>query len=280
MRYNIPSMSSDLFVQYAEMADESMVRCLDAQANAIWPQEAPIVQAYGLNGDCKILDVGCGTGEISARIAALLPDARITGIDVIPQHLELARIRHANLSDRVQFAEGDAFALAYPDNQFDLTICRHVLQSVQHPEKALAEFIRVTRPGGFLHLLPEDYGMIYAHPTRLQTDHFWQNGPIEYGNRTGTSLRIGREIYTLLAQLPVTEIRIHYLTADTLRVPRPTLAAIIEAWRDGYTKTLVEHSDFDEIQVRDYFDQIIGCINDPQGYFVWHVPIVSARVPD
>ena len=50
--------------QAKEMADESMVRNLAAQAEAIWPQEEPIFDRHPL-GDSAVLDVGCGTGEIT-----------------------------------------------------------------------------------------------------------------------------------------------------------------------------------------------------------------------
>ena len=51
------------------MADESMVRTLATQAEAIWPQEEPLFARYRLPDQARILDVGCGTGEVSARIA-------------------------------------------------------------------------------------------------------------------------------------------------------------------------------------------------------------------
>ena len=56
--------------QAKEMADESMVRNLAAQAEAIWPQEAPIFARHPVD-DGAILDLGCGTGEIAARIAEM-----------------------------------------------------------------------------------------------------------------------------------------------------------------------------------------------------------------
>ena len=77
--------------QAKQMADESMVRNLAAQAEVIWPQEEPIVRGHG--SPREILDVGCGTGEISSRLAALFPGARVIGVDLIESHLELARSR-------------------------------------------------------------------------------------------------------------------------------------------------------------------------------------------
>ena len=57
------------------MSDASMVRTLDAQARAIWPQELELIRRYGLSGNLKILDAGCGTGEGASRLAELFPEA-------------------------------------------------------------------------------------------------------------------------------------------------------------------------------------------------------------
>jgi hypothetical protein len=53
---------TDLNPQAKQMADESTVRGLDAQARATWPQEVHLIRRYGLPGDAHILDAGCGTG--------------------------------------------------------------------------------------------------------------------------------------------------------------------------------------------------------------------------
>ena len=64
---------TDLNPQAKQMADESMVRNLDAQARAIWPQEAPLLRRYALPAEPRILDAGCGTGEGASRLAELFP---------------------------------------------------------------------------------------------------------------------------------------------------------------------------------------------------------------
>ena len=78
---------TDLNPQREQMADESMVRNLDAQARAIWPQEAPLFSRYGLAPDIRILDAGCGTGEISSRLAEMYPKAQVLVVDVLDNHL-------------------------------------------------------------------------------------------------------------------------------------------------------------------------------------------------
>ena len=79
---------ADLNPQARQMADESMVRNLGAQARAIWPQEMPLFRRYGLPANAQILDAGCGTGELASRLAELFPTAKVLGIDIIEAHLK------------------------------------------------------------------------------------------------------------------------------------------------------------------------------------------------
>ncbi len=115
--------------QAQEMADESMVRNLAAQAEAIWPQEEPIFDRHPV-GNGSVLDVGCGTAEITERLAAKYPQATLVGIDLEEQHLDRSRARCAKFGSRVRFELGDALAIPFPDAQFDLVVCRHLLQAI------------------------------------------------------------------------------------------------------------------------------------------------------
>lgn len=262
--------------QHRQMADASMVRNLQHQAIAIWPQEVEILRGYHLRGALDILDVGCGTGEITARLAELYPQAALVGVDLIARHLQAARERCAGFGTRVAFREADAFALPFADAAFDLVVCRHMLQVVPQPEAAMAELVRVLRPGGRLHLLVEDYGMIHMHPTTLDVDRFWVEGPPAYGAGVGTDLHIGRTAYGKLRALPVEDIAQHYVVVDTLRVPRETFAGIWEAWRDGYVDVIGEHTRFTAEEARALFEDMIACIRRPDSYAVWQVPILTA----
>jgi SAM-dependent methyltransferase len=261
------------------MVHESMTRNLAAQIEAIWPQEAPLFSRYGLAPDARIIDVGCGTGEAARRLAEALPGADVTGVDLIESHLEYARTKAAHLGERIRFETGNAFALDHPDGHFDLTVCRHMLQAVPAPEKVLRELMRVTRPGGRLHLIAEDYGMIFMHPTRFGAERFWAEGPPAFGAALGTDLFIGRHMYTLLHEAGAREISLDYVVVDTLRVDRTTFASILEAWRDGYAHVIAEHSRMSLEEAVAHFDDIIVCIRNPAGYAVWLVPVLAAVTP-
>lgn len=272
-------MSTDRNPQAEQMADESMVRNLAAQIACIWPQERAVVERHALPLGAQVLDVGCGTGEFSAKVLELREDVELLGVDVVPGHLEQARARCAFAADRAQFREGDAFALDVGDGTADLTACRHVLQAVPDVPDLLAELVRVTKPGGVVHLVAEDYGLMTFHPTPRDADEFWYDAVIPFAEAGGSDMRIGRKAPVLLQEAGCVEVHVDYVVIDTLRVPRDTFAGIWRAWRDGYTDALAEHSSMTREQLDAHWDAMIGCISSPPGYACWLLPVVTGRKP-
>jgi len=264
--------------QAKEMADESMVRNLAAQAEAIWPQEEAIFARHP-PGNGSVLDVGCGTGEILVRLAERFPQASFIGVDLEEPHLALAASRCAEFGARVRFERGDALALSFSDSTFDLVICRHVVQAVPDPGRVIAEIRRVLRPGGRVHLIAEDYGMLWTHPTELDSDGFWQVLPPRFAAAVGCDLNVGRKIFTLLHDHGMIDIAADYVVVDTLRVDREIFARIWEAWRDGYTDSMVEHCGATREEIEERWRQMIACVRDPRGYALWQVPVWTAAKP-
>ena len=270
---------TDLNPHGKQMADESMVRTLSAQTLAIWPQESQLIRRYGLLPEVRILDAGCGTGECSARLAEMFPQAHVLGVDIIDASLELAREPCARFVDRVRFEHQSVYELPAADGTFDFTLCRHVLHSIPHPERVLAELVRVTKPGGRLHLIPEDYDMLHFQRTAPDPREFWNAVPDRFGRQTGTDLFIGRHAFTTFERLGLEDITLDYIIVDTLRCPREVFARIIAAWRDGYAGVSAEAMGWPLERAEGYFERMIANIRDPKAYAVWMVPVLAARVP-
>jgi len=265
--------------QAEQMGDESMARNLAHQANAIWPQEQRLFERYGLPPAPRILDLGCGTGEITRRLAQRHPHASLVGVDILEGNLAIARRDSAELADRVEYRQGDAFALDFPDASFDLVVCRHMSQAVPDFPLVLAEITRVLRPGGWLHLLSEDYGMLHMPVGPHDPDRFWNQNAVAFLSSIGCDGRIGRHSPALLETAGYLEIAMDYVVVDTLRVSRAEFGGIIRAWRDGYTQPLSEASGRAPDEVAADFDAMIAAIETPPHYAVWQVPVVSGRKP-
>jgi ubiquinone/menaquinone biosynthesis C-methylase UbiE len=272
------AMSGDHNPQAEQIGDESMARNLAHQAKAIWPQERRLFDRYALSGALRVLDLGCGTGEITRRLAGVYPQAELLGIDILDANLERARAS-GDAGGRIRYAAGDAFALESADAAFDLVVCRHMSQAVPDFPRVLAEIARVLRPGGWLHLLSEDYGMLHFPATdpAFDPDRFWNENAIAFLRGIGCDGRVGRHTPTLLEAGGFEDIAMDYVVVDTLRVPRATFAAIIAAWRDGYVDSLAAGSGRDPSAVRADFDRMIAAIATPPAYAAWQVPVASAR---
>jgi SAM-dependent methyltransferase len=110
-----------------------------AQATA--PFVEALLDAARIAPAIEVLDVCCGTGLVTA--AATVRGARTIGLDFSSAMLNQARQAHPEL----QFDEGDAEALPYADDSFDAVVSNFGIHHVAHPDKALAEAMRVLRPG-------------------------------------------------------------------------------------------------------------------------------------
>jgi ubiquinone/menaquinone biosynthesis C-methylase UbiE len=115
----------------------------DAERRA-WDRMLDLLAPPGTQRD--VLDVGCGTGFLALLFAAR--GHRVTGTDLAPAMIDRARTKARAQGVAVTFAVDDAESLQLPDAAFDLVVSRHLLWTLPHPGQAVAEWVRVTRPGG------------------------------------------------------------------------------------------------------------------------------------
>ena len=106
----------------------------------------PFIDFAGTDDGETVLDVGCGTGSLALALIGKANLAAVTGVDLSEAYIERAK----GLTDdpRVTFETGDACALPYADGAFDRTFSLLVLNFVPDAAGAVAEMVRVTRPGG------------------------------------------------------------------------------------------------------------------------------------
>jgi SAM-dependent methyltransferase len=106
----------------------------------------------------RLLDVGCGLGEAALAFADDLgDDGEIVGIDASEEMLRVARSNARSARCRVRFSAGDATSLDEPDDAFDAARSERTLQWLADPAAAVAELVRVVRPGGRVSLIDTDW---------------------------------------------------------------------------------------------------------------------------
>lgn len=97
-----------------------------------------------------MLEVAIGTGR---NLTHYNNQVTVTGIDLSPEMLALAKEHAAGLGREIDLSEGDAAHLPFPDGSFDTVVCALSLCSIPDPARAIAEMRRVLNPGGQLLLL-------------------------------------------------------------------------------------------------------------------------------
>lgn len=112
----------------------------------------------------SLLDVGCGPGTITAQFAERLAPGRVVGLDAAADALTAARRHASDVGASVEFEQGDALALPFPDAAFDIVHTHQTLQHVGDPVAMLREMARVTVPGGIVAAREVDYAATAIHP--------------------------------------------------------------------------------------------------------------------
>jgi 2-polyprenyl-3-methyl-5-hydroxy-6-metoxy-1,4-benzoquinol methylase len=105
-------------------------------------------QRLGVVPGTRLLDVGCGSGQLA--LIAARAGAKVTGCDIATNWIEKARIRAASERLAIIFEEGDAEALPYKNGQFDAVVSLIGAMFAPRPELVASELARVCRPGGMI----------------------------------------------------------------------------------------------------------------------------------
>lgn len=137
------------------MREETFKRQLILQAN--------------IQPNMHLLDLGCGTGTLTVMLKRAHPGAEATGLDGDQQVLEIARKKSRGMD--IQWDEGLASSLPYPDSVFDRVVTSLVIHHLSTDDKRLAfkEIYRVLKPQGELHVL--DFGAPQSALTRFMTTY-------------------------------------------------------------------------------------------------------------
>ena len=128
-----------------------------------------LIEQAGIQPGMKVLDVGCGTGTLTLMLKRAMPNAIVTGMDGDPKVLAIAHEKSRGIN--IQWDQGLATSLPYPDSAFDRIVTSLVIHHLTQEDKrrAFKEMYRVLKPHGELHVL--DFGAPHSSLARFMTGY-------------------------------------------------------------------------------------------------------------
>ncbi len=179
-----------------------------------------------IHGGAEILSVGCGPGVILRQVCALNASIRATGLDISAERVQEAKERNRG-NEQANFVRGDAQAIDFASNSFDLVYARMLMEYLKDKEGAVKEMVRVCKPGGTVLLQDLDGQLLWHYPE----DPVVQ-GTVEKVVRalssTGFDPFVGRKLFSLahgagLKNIDV-QVECYHLIAGQIE------PAILEQW--------------------------------------------------
>jgi ubiquinone/menaquinone biosynthesis C-methylase UbiE len=183
-----------------------------------------------LSPGMQVLDAGCGPGVMTLDLARRLGDGMVVGLDMNEAQVRMgAQAATEEGLANAHFRAGSAYALPFPDASFDLVFSHALLEHLREPQRAMAEFQRVLKPGGVVGVATPDWGgFLFAPPSPALTGAV--QAYMDLQQRNGGDVFIGRRLAQLAVEAGFEQVRerARYENYDPLSIIGELLAFQLE----------------------------------------------------
>ena len=213
--------SADSQAFYALGHSEHELQRLSRQGEAIGPFTRQLFEEAGIKQGMRVLDVGCGSGDVAFLAANLVGhDGEVVGVDRERKAVDWARARaHSQGITNVKFVEGDPTEMEF-DRQFDAIVGRLVLMYYADPVDAIRKLTRHVRPGGLIVFQEVDLANARSFPVAplYERSLTWIKQTLK---DTGAQIYLALELYSvfLAAGLPGPSMRMDALIGGGPQCP-------------------------------------------------------------
>ena len=199
---------------------------LNLLARVMLPTTSQLLNAVGINKGMRCLDLGCGGGHVTLRMARLVGlEGKVVGTDADDEVIALARedARTAKL-DNVEFRRADA-AMCQATEEYDLVYARFLLSHLSEPERCLEAMVRACNVKGALVLEDVDFSGSFCYPTCVAYDRYIQLYE-DIVNRGGGDPNIGRKLPGMLRKMGAENVLVNVVQPTHLEGEGKLMASI------------------------------------------------------
>ena len=173
-----------------------------------WPTTEPLLRAAGLRAGMSCLDVGCGGGDVTRKMAALVgAEGHVVGVDRDQNILQLARQEAEDQGLQVTFRRLEAEELA-EESAYDLVFARYLLSHLPRPQRALAAMVRAARPGGRVVIADVYFPGHVCYPPNAALDRFVELYQAVARAKEGGDAAIGVRLLEMALEAGLVEVRV------------------------------------------------------------------------
>jgi len=246
------------FAQFKEAQKQGWAHFAPLEALTI-PQAARLVRHAGARAGQRVLDVGCGTGVVA--VTAARRGAQVSGLDLTPALLEQARENSRIAGVSIEWLEGDAESLPFEDAAFDVVLSEFGHMFAPRPEVAVAEMLRVLKPGGVIAFStwpPEHYvGRSFSLVSRYMPPPPGVASPALWGDPNVVTERLGNRVKDIFfsrarMEVPVLSLQHHRTRAERTVGPLVKLVEMLSVSDPGRLAQL--RSEFEALAA-EYVDE-------------------------
>ncbi len=248
-------------------------RRMEVVARAYWPTTLPLLQQAGICAGMQCLDLGCGAGEVTFKIAQLIgPQGHVVGIDMDAVKLDMARRRAtADGVTNAEFRQQDVSEWD-DDSIYSLIYVRFLLTHLPVCERVLPKLLCALRPGGALVVEDIDFEGYVSYPGNAAHDRYVALYR-EVVRRRGGDADIGPKLLAMLAGAGVEQTSINIVYPEHKEgsgkeISILTMAGIAEA---VLAEKLIEQSELRELlsEIERYTRDPLTVVCGPRVFQVW-----------
>lgn len=213
-------------------ANERELERLQRQASIAWPLEQAALRAAGVEPGLRVVDLACGPGVVTHRIATEVgPAGEVLGVELNPDLLAVARAQPVPDGSTARFVAGDVYDLGnLPETSFDIAYARFLVQHLERPLDALAAVKRILKPGGRLIIADSDDALFDLDPRPDRLDDFLALAAAGQ-SALGGDRTIGRKLAGLLHRAGYVNVRPSVVVVTTDGIPARDFLDITTAFK-------------------------------------------------